>query len=346
MSATIKNLLLFIVIFSSLNSCTSQPQEFFYKPVPQKFFPSLNDIQRYNAEAQRNMGNAYDLTNSLPQNYSKTGNTDYTNYIQKGLNEHDTVLFPNFSVWVNAKGLSLKSNSVIIFQKYSKLLMLPNSNSAYNILGIIDKKNIVIFFPTIVGDRIVHESNCGEWGMGIAINRSSNIKIIHPIISNCWGDGIYIRGDDVQIITPILDNNRRNGISITDGSEINISSPLISNTNGTSPSSGIDIEPNYKSDEINNIVISNPITYNNENSGILILLFKILNLNKKNINIKIFDPVDSSCISGLLIRTPQSFIKGSIEIDNPIWLNNNKKIKAIVNNSDFLKVIINKKEQF
>src|SRR5690242_19873414 len=79
-----------------------------------------------------------------------------------------------------------------------------------------------------------------------------------------------------------IDNNRRNGISVIDGNNIKISNSVISNTNGTLPMSGIDIEPNNGFGELKNINIENVTTFNNSKFGILISLAFFVNRSQKN----------------------------------------------------------------
>lgn len=225
------------------------------------------------------------IETKLPKSYSKAGNVDYTKIIQAVLNEYDFVVFPDFPVLINDNGLYLKSNSKIYFQKNSKIITTPsiaekkdleNIKNWYDIIRVYNKKNIEIFGANIVGDRKQHKGNKGEWGAGIAIKNSENIKIYNAKISNTWGDGIFVGSEDggisknIYIYNSIIDEARRNGISITSGLNVYVDSTLISNTHGTDPSCGIDIEPSWYKDIIENINLTNIYTYNNANTGIAI----------------------------------------------------------------------------
>ncbi len=44
---------------------------------------------------------AKDLTGYLPQGYSKNGDTDYTSYIQQGINENSAIIMPDFPILIN-----------------------------------------------------------------------------------------------------------------------------------------------------------------------------------------------------------------------------------------------------
>lgn len=278
---------------------------------------------------------AYDLTNSLPINYVKNASVDYTSYIQKGLDANKIVKMPNFPLLVNQNGLTVSSGARIFFQNESSLIMQGNSLSNYAIMGMYNVSDVVIYSPVIVGERDKHTGSSGEWGHGINISNSKNIRIMYPDISNCWGDGIYIGGgsvscENIEVFKGKVDNCRRNGISITDAKYVKIQNTVVSNANGTPPMCGIDIEPNNNNATIDGIVISNVTTFNNSDGGILIFLNAIVGVNQKNIGIEINNHVDSGSNYGFILGSYYSNVAnakqltGSIVINNPVWINNKK----------------------
>jgi len=280
----------------------------------------------------------YDLTKVLPDGFVKDGSVDYTAYIQKGMDENTNVLMPNFPLLINEKGISVKSNCNIIFKPHSSLLMKPNSLTYYVVLKVFNASNVTIESPVIVGERNQHIGNKGEWGMGLQITASKNIKINSPTISDCWGDGIYIGGDEkntcdnIKIINAKIDNCRRNGISITDGINIQIIKPVISNMNGALPMSGIDIEPNNNKATIDNILISNPITISNESCGIIISLQQLPTETAKTVRIKIENHIDNQSKIAIYLSSFRGnyenkiALSGLIEVNNPKWYNNTKPL--------------------
>lgn len=282
-----------------------------------------------------NQDNPVELVTYLPKNYVKDGSKDYTEHLQKGLNENNYVCLPDFPVKVNSNGLKLKSNQVVIFQNNSKLLMAANSLKRYAILQVWGIKNTRIINPTLIGDRDKHIGNVGEWGMGINIVGSHNIEVVNPNIINCWGDGIYIGqnnnipSSEIIIKGGKIDKSRRNGISITSAKNVNIDGLTISNTKGINPRQGICIEPNNSNDVIENLVIKNLKTISNEGGGIGIILPMLLSSKQKNVSIKIDRHVDNSSQFGVAIqgfkgKPGQRSLLGSIEITNSSW-NNNKQ---------------------
>jgi len=314
----------------------SQKKAFLYRKCPYIQKDSLN-LKKQKMELAIS---AVDLTKYLPNNFVKDATVDYTECIQRGFDENKIVKMPNFQLLVNQKGLNVKSGSRIIFQKESSIVMKPNSLSNYGILKIFNVSDIKIYSPVIIGDRNTHIGDKGEWGMGLYILGAKNIQIINPIINNCWGDGIYIgKGNNggctnVKVVNGVIDYCRRNGISITDGDSIEIINPIISNTQGTLPMCGIDIEPNNNKALEDNIHILNPKTFNNSSAGIEIYLKYLFGQEKKNVDIKIYNHIDNGSDIGLSLGGCDDVNKlyqplsGSIDIIKPQWKNNRVSISV------------------
>ena len=171
------------------------------------------------------------------------------------------------------------------FEKGALLKAFPNSSENYQVVRIHDVTNFqMIGTVEIIGERDQHLGTTGEWGMGISIRGSNNVLIENVAINNMWGDGIYIGSTELQnfsenikIINPILNNNRRQGISIISAKKLEINSAVITNTKGTPPQCGIDIEPNNSKESLENIRIINLTTNNNASLGVKIYLKNIMN---------------------------------------------------------------------
>lgn len=215
---------------------------------------------------------AKDITRYLPKGYVSDGSIDYTQYLQKALNENTEILMPNFPVKIS--GLKLSSNKVLYFNVNSSLVMKANNSSYYAIISIIGAKNVKIYNPKLIGYRT--KGNTGEWGHGIEIVASSNIVVENAKINNCRGDGIYLSNvsvnnkksyragvSNIVIRNAILDYNRRNGISILAGNGINLDNIVVTNTMGTNPQAGIMIEPSNSLAPLEDIVIENSNLNNN-----------------------------------------------------------------------------------
>ena len=342
-----KAYLVFLLSISHFSLTYSQEYKFVNRSMPSSYaniksaIPKLNLSEFVSAEAY------------LPQGYSKDGSKDYTSYIQKALNANRNLIMPNFPILINASGLKLSSNSIIYLPDNCKIFLSPNAKDTYHMILIKNCENVQIINPRLVGDRAKHLGSKGQWGMGISIYNSSNIKLYNPDIRNCWGDGIYVGRDnpsrnnfDITIYSPQLHYNRRNGISIISGENIVLNSPVISNTNGASPMCGIDLEPNSNEDNLDNITINNPITFNNK-YGILIYLKSLQGTKQKNVNVYINSPIDQYSINGVQasnfsLKSTAKSIKGNIHIKNPNWKNNSASFKKY-NNQNLPSIMIDSK---
>ena len=162
--------------------------------------------------------------------------------------------------------------------------------------------------------------------MGLSIRAGGNVQIYSPYISNCWGDGIFFSNlcKNITVYNPVLDNNRRNGVSIVYADSIKIYNMLSANTNGTAPMAGIDIEPDHNFEITDHILLDSPITFNNSARGILIAMKNIFGPQSKNLNIDINNPRDIGSDCGIAFylgnRKPGlSPLNGNIHITNPDW---------------------------
>lgn len=328
-----RNLILIVFVFLG-SSCHSQNVKFNYKSVDQKLIykvaikKKLTKISFANAVVY------------LPKNYLKNGTVDYTEYIQKAINENRNIALPNFPILISEKGLSLKSNSNVYFDSKSKLIIATNSLPKYQILDVRNLENVTIYNPRLVGDKLKHTGTGGEWGMGINILSSKNITIYNPEISNCWGDGIYIgvlSKDPENIIVKggWLDNNRRNGISIISGKNVNISNILVSNTNGTLPMAGIDVEPNENKNILQKINLNNINTFNNGDAGIALILLNMIGKQYHDVDVNIDFHKDYFSKYAVIMGGSKTGFKypedikplgGSITIKNSQWNDNSDKV--------------------
>jgi hypothetical protein len=324
-------LLVLVSVALSAKNCNAQ-SGFQVKPIPAQYKPSANLLSPYHETADAEKSTAYDLTKSLPQGYVTDGSVDYTTYLQQGINTHPKVVFPNFPVLVNKSGLALKSKSIVIFDAKSKLILAPTDDPHYQLLALYNVQNVKLYFPVLEGDRKNHKGTKGEWGMGLFIAGATNIDIINPIISDCWGDGIYLgktttASKDVRILFPLLNDNRRNGISVVSADGLTIRKAVVCNTNGTDPQAGIDFEPNGNSDVLNNILIDAPVTFNNAKIGIAVSIWAMQGKIDRDANITIRDHIDDGSDNAFLYygfrnTLGTNSMNGHIRVINSTWKNN------------------------
>jgi hypothetical protein len=93
----------------------------------------------------------------------------------------------------------------------------------------------------------------GEWRHSIAINNSSHVEVYGLVLNESGGDGIYISGSndygdplycEYIVLKDLWCNNQyRQGISICSAQHVLVQNCWFTNTSGTLPMSGVDLEP-------------------------------------------------------------------------------------------------------
>jgi hypothetical protein len=247
-----------------------------YIKIPEKFISSFSaNSKSYFYDAK----NAYKIQDGLPKNFVKDGSVDYTASVQMALDKHRKVLFPNFPILINAKGLTISSNSIIVFDKNSKIKLAPSDGTHYEMLRLHNVENVTLYNVRVEGDKHGHIGTKGEWGMGISIRGAKNVKIFNSIVKYCWGDGIYLgitekssNNVNITITNTILDDNRRNGMSIIAAENLAVKKLVVANTHGTPPMAGVDIEPDSNTDVIKNLNFDGITSFNNTTHGFLFAL--------------------------------------------------------------------------
>lgn len=233
----------------------------------------------------------------LPKGYVKDGTVDYSDFLQKAIEENKEIIFPNFPIRID-RGLYIPSNKVITFNEQSKIIFRGTVKSEKDDILIIKKAvNVKLFNIKIDGGRDYSKDFKGEWNAGISILNSHSILIDNFEIVNTLGDGIFIGSNDglysssIVVKNGLIDNVRRNGISVTSVDGLDINNIIIANVNGTTPECGIDIEPSLNSEILNNIKISKIESFNNKYGALAINLsnFNSDNLKTKNVGIEIED---------------------------------------------------------
>lgn len=211
--------------------------------------------------------------------YSATGNgsTNDTAAIQKALDAiagtGGTVYIPSGTYMINpatvsGRGLLVKGNTNVVLAENAVLKAMPTSASTYAVV-MITGNGVSIQGGRVLGERDQHTGTGGEWGMGINITGSSNVTINGTAISGCWGDGIYIKTSTSVVITNVAsDRNRRQGLSITSVDGCLVTNSSFTNTSGTDPQAGIDVEPN-SGETSANVQIVNCTMSGNYGGGLL-----------------------------------------------------------------------------
>lgn len=116
-----------------------------------------------------------------------------------------------------------------------------------------------------------------EWRMGLSLRGCRNVLVEGVRIESSGGDGIYIDGgsgrrlcEDITIRSVTCDDNHRQGMSVISVKGLLVEQCRFSNTWGTAPAAGIDLEPDGDDQHLVNIVIRNCVMENNEGHEVLV----------------------------------------------------------------------------
>jgi len=165
-----------------------------------------------------------------------------------------TVTIPDGSYMIDAaRPLRLRSNMHLQMAPAATLRAIANDLERSHVIKVWRANNVRITGGQIVGERAGHRGTTGEWGYGINIQASNNVSVVGTHVSDCWGDGIWIGGigrragvvvsTNVTLDRVVSTNNRRQGLSIGPVRGVTVTRSTFSDTHGTKPQAGVDIEP-------------------------------------------------------------------------------------------------------
>ncbi len=208
-----------------------------------------------------------------PQWWAKIEGKDDTEACRKALASGAAVVRFNpgtYAINVDGQyGLTVASHTSLRLDRGAILSALPTAKDTYAILLIKDVEKISVEGGEIRGEREAHLGEKGEWGFGIRVENAKEVTLRDLKVSDCWGDGIYVTGTTEQLFVErcIFDNHRRNACSIIAGRDLFFKQCIFSNTNGTLPQAGVDVEPNLPGEMIQNVTFEDCRTYRNASSG-------------------------------------------------------------------------------
>jgi hypothetical protein len=160
------------------------------------------------------------------------------------------------------------------------LRAIPVASRSYSVVRAVGARNVRIRGGSILGERAAHLGTDGEWGMGILIRGCDNVLIENVRTAECWGDGICVvpmtAGTGTECRNVVIrncrsHNNRRQGLSITGCIGVVVEHCEFSDTAGTAPQSGIDLEPDTEYDRVRDVRIAHCTFLRNAGYGIALV---------------------------------------------------------------------------
>ncbi len=187
------------------------------------------------------------------------GQHDDTSAFQAAINSlpatGGTITVPAGTYMIDAlRSINLRSHVHLQMSSGAQLVAIPNSSQRSYVIKAWQVTDVEISGGAIVGERARHIGSTGEWGMGIDILASQRVNVHDLTVSDCWGDGLYIGAIghvgvpsiDITINNVVSTNNRRQGLSFGPVNRVYVVNSTFSNSHGTKPETGIDIEPSIQ----------------------------------------------------------------------------------------------------
>ncbi|WP_181179176.1 right-handed parallel beta-helix repeat-containing protein [Methylibium rhizosphaerae] len=165
------------------------------------------------------------------------------------------------------------------------------------LLNITNATNVTIMGNGATVQMPKAEYKEGEQRHGVFIFGSSDVQIHDLVSRDSGGDGFYIgrsgkpgtHSRRVLLNNCRAINNRRQGLSIVSGEDIEVRGGIFESTAGTAPQYGIDIEPNNSDDVIRNVRLLGVRTRNNRGGGLLIVLQSYANRADVSASVEVVD---------------------------------------------------------
>jgi len=235
-------------------------------------------------------------------------------------------------------GLNLPSNYSLELMAgaYLQALNMNNDNS-YNILCIYNKSNVVIHGAgaKLIGDsaNAANKPGVAFDGIGLRIMGATNVWVYDLTATKAWADGFTIGYDDVNspypesvnvnLVNCIGTDNYRLGASVVGVIGGGIWGGSYDNNSGTSPQSGIDVEPNDdkgggSAAEVREFTVSGPILYSNTARGLQVLSTGGLIHSNTFVNIKSYANGEEgiAVVSDAVSQIYDNIFKGNIARSN------------------------------
>jgi hypothetical protein len=116
-----------------------------------------------------------------------------------------------------------------------------------------------------------------EWRCGIWLQHSNGVTLRGLNVIESGGDGIIVgpsggRATNTHIVDCVFDRNYRQGMSVINAENLTVVNTIFSNTAGTAPAAGVDLEPDHPSEDMTNVTFKDCSCVGNAGGGFQIYL--------------------------------------------------------------------------
>lgn len=222
---------------------------------------------------------------------------DSTEIVQKAIDSgaRKLILDDCGSPWV-VRPLTMRSNVELVFEDGVELVAKRGEfkGTLDVLVNCVSVSNIVIRGLGAKGGVLrMHKKDYqgsayvkSEWRHALRLTGVENVRVENMSFLSSGGDGIVVSAlkgyrlpvvDSVNVTIKncVCDDNHRQGISVCGAKDLLIEDVVLSNTSGTLPQAGIDLEPDRPSECLSNITLRNVISKNNAGMGFEFCLTKM-----------------------------------------------------------------------
>lgn len=189
------------------------------------------------------------------------------------LKGYEEILFqkPLYIISVRGKNEGICISNVTIDGRGATIYAKEGGKTTNSMFVFTECKNIKIKNLVLKGSAVQGTEEGARHNL--CLSRCTSVVVENVVSRDAFTDGLYIRKcDDVRISRFTSYHAGRQGCSITAGTNIYFDRCLFDGSYRVTPKSGFDIEANYTTDDIDNIVIKNCRFTNNAAAGLTIKL--------------------------------------------------------------------------
>lgn len=222
-----------------------------------------------------------------------------------------------------AASLTMRSGVALELEEGAVIRAPGGLGTHQMVLRIHDVEDVEVAGGVIDGNR--DAQGTGEYRHGISIRGSTSVTLRGVTARACAGDGFYIGSTrrqrysrNVLLEDCVADGNRRQGLSLISGRNVSILRARLTNTGGTAPQAGLDIEPNEPTEFLEEIRIVDLYTEANAGGGVLLALHQ-LGPDSTPVDIEIRGHTSIADSSGMRTALMPRPAVGGILIHSPVY---------------------------